>query len=77
MEDMPKSVAMLQCVLGVGAVSVPRKNVGSYSPVEDAKVLGRIEELLALDMRVYSFGKALFEQRQKATHFMHQFYKHC
>ena len=74
---MTKSVEMLQCVLGVGAVSVPKKNVGRYSPVEDAAVLARIEALLSLDMRVYSFGRSLFEQRQKATHFMHQFYKHC
>ena len=78
MEEMDASVAMLRCVLGVSQeVVVPKKNVGSYSAVENPAVLRRIEELLTLDMRVYAFGRALFEQRKKATHFMRQHYKYC
>lgn len=37
MEEMPKSVAMLQCVLGVGEVHVPKKNVGTYKPVSSCR----------------------------------------
>jgi len=76
-EEMPKSVAMLRCVLGVGEVHVPKKNVGSYQPPEDEGLLTRIEELLSLDMKVYAFARELFDHRQKALHFMHQHYKHC
>jgi hypothetical protein len=76
-EEMVHSVTLLQCILGVPDVNVPKKNVGSYEAVEDSNVLARIEELLTLDMRVYEFGLGLFHQRRKALHFMSQFYKHC
>ena len=79
MERMPESVKMLQCVLGVEQeVHGPKKNVGSYQfPDSDPRLLQRIGELLALDMRVYDFAQGLFRQRQKATYFMHQYYKYC
>lgn len=34
-EDMGTSVALLQCILGVPDVHVPKKNVGTYQPVRD------------------------------------------
>jgi hypothetical protein len=59
-------------------VTVPKKNVGSYQPgAEDPGVLKQIDQLLALDRRVYEFGLGLFHTRQKATHFMRQYYKYC
>jgi hypothetical protein len=36
-EDMGNSVALLQCILGVPDVHVPKKNVGSYQPVRQKK----------------------------------------
>ena len=79
MERMPESVRMLQCVLGVEEeVRVAKKNVGSYRfPDSDPKLLARIAKLLELDVRVYEFAEGLFKQRQKAAHFMRQYYRYC
>jgi len=76
-EEMSQSVTLLQCILGIPDVHVPKKNVGSYEAVEDDAVLLRIEELLSLDMRVYEFALGIFHQRKKSLNFMRQFYKHC
>ena len=84
-ERMDASAELLACTLGVpslrgaGGSAVPRRNVGTYAPIEeeDPRVLERIERALALDLRTYEYAVAMLRHRLDVLPFMRAHFQFC
>ena len=85
-EDMPRLIHMLKCVIGLDKLEIPGRNqldevLSSVSQTTEASVarwtndsalIHRIEELNHIDIELYEFGNELFDVRWGALGVMHK-----